>query len=110
MSAIDGCASTRSTVQIGQKDTLRIVNGALRLQGSAIIDAEVVCLDAEETAQFDLLHSRLHDRDAVATAFDLLMVNGEDIRRKPFVERKSALRKLLRNDRIQYVEHCRGPR
>src|SRR5262249_31176847 len=88
----------------------RIVNEAFRLKGSAIIDAEVVCLDAEGLAQFDLLHSRLHDHDAVATAFDLLMVNGDDIRRKSFVERKAALRKLLRSDRggIQYVEHAEG--
>jgi bifunctional non-homologous end joining protein LigD len=71
----------------------------LRPKASAIIDAEVVCLDAEGAAQFDLLNSRLHDHDAVATAFDLLMVNGDDIRRKPFIERKAALRKLLRNDR-----------
>ena len=36
----------------------------------------------------------------------LLMLNGEDLRRKPFAERKAALRKLLRRSRdgIQYVE------
>ena len=37
------------------------------------------------------------------------MVNGDDLRRKPYVERKSALRKLLRHGRaIQYVEHAEG--
>jgi bifunctional non-homologous end joining protein LigD len=37
------------------------------------------------------------------------MVNGDDLRRKRYVERKSALRKLLRHDRgIQYVEHAEG--
>ena len=89
MSAIDVCASTRSTVQMGQNDTLRIVNEACKAQPSSMRRWSVSTI--EETAQFDLLHNRLHDRDAVATAFDLLMVNGEDIRRKPFVERKSAL-------------------
>ena len=35
------------------------------------------------------------------------MVNGEDMRRKPYVERKAGLRNLLRGDRgIQYVEHA----
>ena len=40
----------------------------------------------------------------------LLMLNGEDLRRKPFAERKAALRKLLRRSRdgIQYVEHTEG--
>jgi len=37
------------------------------------------------------------------------MVNGDDLRRKPYAERKSALRKLLRHGRgIQYVEHAEG--
>jgi bifunctional non-homologous end joining protein LigD len=47
---------------------------------------------------------------AVACAFDLLMLNGEDLRRKPFADRKAALRKVLRRSRkgIQYVEHTEG--
>ena len=37
------------------------------------------------------------------------MFNGDDLRRKPYVERKSVLRKLLRHGRgIQYVEHAEG--
>ena len=42
-------------------------------------------------------------------AFDLLMLNGEDIRGRPYVERKAALRKILRHGRgIRYVEHAEG--
>jgi bifunctional non-homologous end joining protein LigD len=52
-------------------------------------------------------HSRVNDERASACAFDLLMLNGDDLRRKPYVERKAALRKLLRHGRgIQYVEHA----
>jgi ATP-dependent DNA ligase len=44
-----------------------------------------------------------------ARPFDLLMINGDDLRRKPYVERSLALRKLLRHGRgIQYVEHAEG--
>jgi hypothetical protein len=40
----------------------------------------------------------VNDSAANALAFDLLMLNGEDLRRKPYRERKSALRRLLRHD------------
>jgi bifunctional non-homologous end joining protein LigD len=45
----------------------------------------------------------------VACAFDLL-VAGDDIRRQPLIERKKALRWVLRHSRggIQYVEHTEG--
>ena len=79
------------------------------IEGSVIIDAEAVYLDAKGGAQFDLLYSRLNDRVAIATAFDLLMLNDEDMQRKPFIECKAALRKLLRqNEDIQYVAHIKG--
>ena len=88
----------------------RIIAEAARFKHSAIIDAEVVCLDGKGMAQFDLLHGRLNDGNAIAVAFDLLMFNGDDMRRKPFIERKAALGKLLfrSRDGIQYVEHAEG--
>jgi len=36
-------------------------------------------------AIFDALHSRVNDAKASACAFDLLMLNGEDLRRKPYI-------------------------
>jgi bifunctional non-homologous end joining protein LigD len=59
---------------------------------------------------FDRLHSRFFDQVVVACAFDLLMLSGDDLRRKPFAEREAALRKLLKHepDGIQYVEHTEG--
>ena len=57
---------------------------------------------------FDILHSRTADHLAIACAFDLLMVNGDDLRRQSLRERKLALGKLLLRsvDGIQYVEHA----
>jgi bifunctional non-homologous end joining protein LigD len=88
----------------------RIVEQAARIKGSAIIDAEAVWLDRDGIAQFDALHSRIMDRAAVACAFDLMMLDGDDLRRKPLSERKAALRKVLRRTKggIQYVEHGEG--
>src|SRR5262245_37273966 len=73
-----------------------ISRDAARIEGSAIFDAEVVWLDPDGVPDFDALHSRVHDKDASACAFDLLMLNDNDLRWKPYIERKAALRKLLR--------------
>jgi bifunctional non-homologous end joining protein LigD len=88
----------------------RIVEQTARIKGSAIIDAEVVWLDADGIAQFDALHSRIMDHAAIACAFDLMMLDGNDLRRLPLSERKAALRKVLRRTKggIQYVEHTEG--
>jgi bifunctional non-homologous end joining protein LigD len=86
-----------------------IVEAARKIDGSVVLDAEVVWLDSNGMAVFDALHSRVKDERASACTFDLLMLNGDDLRRKPYVERKSALRKLLGHGRgIQNVEHVEG--
>ena len=87
-----------------------IVKEAARIKSSAIIDAEVVCARPDGITDFEALHSRPSDHHAIACGFDLLMFNGDDLRRRPFVERKAALAKLLLRSRggIQYVEHAEG--
>jgi bifunctional non-homologous end joining protein LigD len=72
-----------------------IVEAAAKINGNAIVDAEVVWLDSDGVAQFDALHSRVNDGVAIALAFDILMHNGEDVRIKPFAERKAILCKVL---------------
>jgi bifunctional non-homologous end joining protein LigD len=87
-----------------------IVESAAHIQGSAILDAEVVWIGTDGLADFDALHSRVNDRSAVAVAFDLMSLDGEDFRHEPYSERKAVLRKILRRSRrgIQYVEHTEG--
>ena len=70
-----------------------IIRDAARIKGSAILDAEAVWLDLNGMADFEALHSRSNDGRATALAFDLLMRDEEDMRRKPYVER-NALRRL----------------
>jgi bifunctional non-homologous end joining protein LigD len=52
----------------------------------------------------------VNDQSAVALAFDLMSLDGEDFRQEPLSERKAVLRKVLRRTRrgIQYVEHTEG--
>src|SRR5262249_25643781 len=104
-----GCGSINGTNW--SKRYPLIAETVAHIQGSAILDAEVIWLDSDGMAQFDALHRRGNDGKASVCAFNLLMLNGEDLRRKPYVERKAVLRKLLRQGRgIQYVEHaeCHG--
>jgi ATP dependent DNA ligase domain len=106
--ATNGCVSTRSTVRDWSKRHPLIVEAARKIDGSAILDAEVVWLDSDGAANFDALHSRVNDQNAVALAFDLMSLDGEDFRQEPYSERKAVLRKILRRTRrgIQYVEHA----
>src|SRR5262245_34624940 len=72
------------------------VQEAARINGNAVLDAEVVCLDGGGMADFDIPHSRwTADPIAIGLAFDLLMFDGNDLRRQPLRDRKSALAKLL---------------
>jgi bifunctional non-homologous end joining protein LigD len=66
-------------------------------------------LSDKGVAEFDALHGRSADKEAVALAFDLLLA-GDDLRHQPLIERKRALRWVLRNSGggIQYVEHAEG--
>jgi bifunctional non-homologous end joining protein LigD len=88
----------------------RIIAEAARLKHSAVINAEVVWLGLDGVPDFDALHSRVNDRSAVALAFDLMSLDGEDFRYEPYSERKAVLRKVLRRTKrgIQYVEHTEG--
>ena len=89
----------------------RIVAGLAMLKVSSIVlDGEVACVNDDGRADFNRLHSRLHDDTAVLLAFDLLELKGEDYRRKPLLERKKVLKKILgkRKGALQYVEHLEG--
>jgi ATP-dependent DNA ligase len=60
---------------------------------NAIIDGEIVCLDAEGRSIF---HKLLFRRGyAIFYAFDLLYLNGRDLRQLPIIERKEKLRRLI---------------
>lgn len=69
--------------------------------------ANLPCADPQST--LGALPANLRQLDAVALAFDLLHA-GDDIRRRPLIERKKELKWVLRNarDGIQYVEHTEG--
>jgi bifunctional non-homologous end joining protein LigD len=66
---------------------------------SCFIDGEAIVVDRNGLPVFDLLRYRQHDHAAVLCAFDLIELDGEDLRRVPLEHRKRALAKLLRQKR-----------
>jgi bifunctional non-homologous end joining protein LigD len=65
---------------------------------SCVIDGEVVMCREDGLAVFDLLRSGPQRKpDAFLYAFDLLELNGQDLRREPIEVRKAALADLLRS-------------
>jgi ATP-dependent DNA ligase len=67
---------------------------ALRVR-SWVVDGEAIVCDESGLAVFDLIRGHGRNGRAIVCAFDLLEVNGEDIRAKPIEERKHALANVL---------------
>jgi bifunctional non-homologous end joining protein LigD len=74
--------------------------------GSAIIDGEVVVPAADGTTDFSVLQNELKGQSTkiVMVAFDLLYLNGQDLRKLPLMERKAILQKLIAKTAIQFSE------
>src|SRR5215469_10569068 len=71
----------------------------------AILDGEIVVLDSEGRSIFaDLMLGR---GEVSYCAFDLVWLNGRDLRYKPLLERKRLLRQLVPKDhtRLLYMSH-----
>ena len=69
--------------------------GMLRAR-SFLIDGEAVACDGDGLPVFDRLRYRRQDGRVFLFAFDLLELNGRDMRREPLEVRKSALAGALR--------------
>jgi bifunctional non-homologous end joining protein LigD len=74
--------------------------------GSAIIDGEVVVPTADGTTDFSVLQNELKGKSTktVMVAFDLLYLNGYDLRKLPLIERKALLKKIIAETDVQFSE------
>lgn len=61
----------------------------------AVVDGEIVAVDEKGVPRFQLLQGGAHRARIVL--FDLLWLDGEDLRNRPWEERRGALEKILRN-------------
>ena len=82
----------------------------------AIIDGEIVALDENGRSSFERLQERMHvrapgEKQIAATpvvffAFDLLYLNGFDLREAPLLQRKQLLLRLLfPSQQIRFADH-----
>jgi bifunctional non-homologous end joining protein LigD len=74
----------------------------------AVIDGELVCLGADGRPQFDqLLYRR---GDPYFYSFDLLWLNGEDLRKEPLLEHKRLLKEIIpeQPSRLLFASHQEG--
>jgi len=74
-----------------------IVEAAMKNRHSQfVIDGEAVILGIDGIADFNALHSRRRDEEVQLYAFDILALDGADLRGLPLSLRKTNLAQLLR--------------
>jgi bifunctional non-homologous end joining protein LigD len=81
-----------------------------KVSGFAVIDGELVALDANGRSRFQLLQNAEREKVRLLyCAFDLLYRGDEDLRGHPLIERKAVLEKLLPKDPLlHYSAHVWG--
>jgi bifunctional non-homologous end joining protein LigD len=77
---------------------------------SCLIDGEAIACDDNGLAVFDLIRRHRNHATAILCAFDLLEIDGEDLRRVPIEQRKHRLARQLRRPHHGIVlnEHFDG--
>ena len=73
---------------------------------NAIIDGEAICVDGNGVSRFNDLLTR--KTEPVLYAFDLLWLDGKDLRQRPLIERKNRLSALFQwgvCTRILFAQH-----
>src|SRR5579864_865052 len=86
-------------------DRLKGALGKLRVK-NAVLDGEIICVDSAGRSIFNELLYR--KSDPVFYAFDLLWLNGRDLRNQPLSIRKRKLERLIKsakNEALLYAHH-----
>src|SRR5262245_14013282 len=107
----DGLARRRACAAVHpQGQRLECTLPADRGRDCRLIDGEAVCCDENGLAVFQELRRRRNQDSVFLYAFDLLELDGADLRREPIETRKAALAKLLRRQKpgLRLSEHIEG--
>ncbi|KQY26531.1 ATP-dependent DNA ligase [Caulobacter sp. Root487D2Y] len=106
----DGRATLRTRKGLDWTEKFAAIAQAAADLPDAVLDGEVVALDAAGQPDFAGLQAALSDGDGgdlIFFAFDLLAQNGEDLRDLPLRERKARLKAMMGPDepRLRFVDH-----
>jgi bifunctional non-homologous end joining protein LigD len=85
----------------------KVAHDAWRIKASsAVVDGEIVVPAADGTTDFSVLQNELKGKSKkiVLVAFDLLYLNGHDLRKLPLFQRKAELKKIVEGTDIQFSE------
>jgi ATP-dependent DNA ligase len=88
----------------------RIVHSARRLRAARfLIDGEAVICGEDGVSDFERLHSGEHNASVFLYGFDLLAIDGTDMRPERLDDRRANLRQLLVHpDGIRFSDHHAG--
>jgi bifunctional non-homologous end joining protein LigD len=71
------------------------------VKADAVIDGELVAIGKDGVSHFQLLQNALrHEAKLLYCAFDLMFVDGEDLRKQPLLVRKERLKAILPRDKL----------
>ncbi len=109
----DGQAVSRTRKGLDWSEKFSAIAEAARGLPDCILDGEIVALDENGAPDFAALQAALSEGntdDLIYFAFDLLFVEGEDLRDAPLADRKVRLKEMLKArakaaPRLRYVEH-----
>ncbi len=90
-----------------------IVQELERLRARCFLDGEMVILDRQGRSKFQLLQNYQRTRKGTPYyyVFDILSLNGKNLRSKPLLERKKILHTLLKTasmPHVKYSDHVAG--
>lgn len=97
---------SRNLIDISKKYPA-ICQAVAAIEQEAVLDGEPVVLDAHGRSRFQLLQNAEREPARLLyCVFDLLYLDGKDLRGRPLLERKAALERILpRNPLLLYSSH-----
>jgi bifunctional non-homologous end joining protein LigD len=102
----DGCRLvSRKGNEYRRKRLLELAGALSAVTHDVVLDGELVCLDDDGRSLFyDMM---FHRETAYFYAFDILWLDGDDLRDRPLLERKQILRQITSAGpgRLLYVDH-----
>jgi bifunctional non-homologous end joining protein LigD len=86
---------------------LPVARALEKVKRDAVIDGELVALDAHGVSRFQLLQNALRaEARLLYCIFDIMFCDGEDLRGRPLLQRKDQLRRILpKHSLLSFSEH-----